>query len=273
MQSSVSSDFRHGQAYRMTNPSTKSSFSFLKRNFLHNKLDEVLRLWHRGSGQGSFFFAINDGEPSFQFAINLDFEDVSVPEPSQPGHGHHHPSHHPSAPLQSGGRRRKGPAKLAKNRQRAANFQAAKAAAAAATAADTPAPVTSFPGIGRAVGSASGPTLPLPLSKGDYFPSPPIPPTSVCTMLPSSTTTSTVAATSTVNTTAAATSFSNHVNQVMNEVLTDSDDDDDELVNSCGRCLSGYDSRSGPAYYCPMCRQYYHLACGNGHQCISFDIN
>ena len=240
----------------MTNPSTNSSFSFPKRNFLHAKLDEAIHLWHSGSGQGSFLFAINDGEPSFQFAINLDFEDVSVPEPSYPGHRHHQPSLHPSAPLQSGSRRRKGPAKLAKNRKRAAVFQAAKAAAAAATAADTPVAVTRFPGVGRAVGSGSGPTLPLPLSKGDVFPSPPPPPSSVCTTLTTSTTTSTVIASSTLNT-KAATSFSN---TVMNEVITDSDDDD-ELLNSCWRCLSGFDSdsRSGPAYLCPVCQKYYHL--------------
>ena len=244
----------------MTDPSTNSPFTVPKRNFLHSKLDEVLRLWHRGSGQGSFSFAIHDGEPSFQFAINLDFQDVSVPEPSQ----HQQPPQHPSAPhpLHSGVRRRKGPAKLAKNRRRAADFQAAKAAAAAATAAV----VTSFPGVGRAVGSGSGPTLPLPLSKGDFFPPPPHP-TSVCTMLTNSATT--VVDSSTLNTTAAATSSSH---QVMNEVLTDSDDDD-ELLHSCGRCLSGFDSdRSGPAYLCPVCRKYYHLECGNGHQCISFNF-
>ena len=253
----------------MTNTSSNSSFSFIKRSFLHSKLDEVLRLWHRGSGQGSFVFAINDGEPNFQFAINLDFEDVSVPEPSQPQHRPHQASQHPSAPLQSGVRRRKGPAKLAKNRKRAADFQAAKAAAAVATAADTPSAAISFPGVGRVVGTGSGPTLPLPLSKGDFFPPPPQPPTLACTTLTSSAITSTNSSTST-----AATSFSNPVpvQQVMNEVITDSDDDD-ELINSCGRCLSGYDSRSGPAYYCPICLQYYHLACGNGHQCISFDIN
>ena len=252
----------------MTNTSSNSSFSFIKRSFLHSKLDEVLRLWHRGSGQGSFVFTINDGEPNFQFAINLDFEDVSVPEPSQPQHRPHQASQHPSAPLQSGVRRRKGPAKLAKNRKRAADFQAAKAAAAVATAADTPSAAISFPGVGRVVGTGSGPTLPLPLSKGDFFP-PPQPPTLACTTLTSSAITSTNSSTSTST---AATSFSNPVpvQQVMNEVITDSDDDD-ELINSCGRCLSGYDSRSGPAYYCPICLQYYHLACGNGHQCITFN--
>ena len=236
----------------MNNSSTNSSFTFPKRNYLHSKLDEILRLWHRGSGQGSFSFAINDGEPSFQFAINLDFEDVSVTEPSQPGCHHTPPSQHSSAPLQSGVRRRKGPAKLAKNRKRAADFQAAKAAAAVATAADTPSAAISFPGVGRVVGTGSGPTLPLPLSKGAFFPPPPPqPPTLACTTLTSSAITSTNSSTST-----AATSFSNPVpvQQVMNEVITDSDDDD-ELINSCGRCLSGYDSRSGPAYYCPICLQ------------------
>ena len=134
-----------------------------------------------------------DGEPSLQFAINLDFEDVSVQEPPQPRH--HHPQH-PSANLQSGMRRRKGPAKLAKNRKRAADFQAAKAAASAAA-------VTSFPGVGRAVGTGTGPTLPLPLSKGDYFPPPPT--TSVCTTLTSSSTTTT--STTTSNTTTAHSGF------------------------------------------------------------------
>ena len=258
----------------MANSTT--TFSFPKRDYLvHAKLDEILRLWHRGSGQGSFSFNISDGNPNFQFGLQLDLEDGSGSE--LPQH-QNQPYQSPSGPPRHRVRRR-GPAKQAKNRQRAADYQAAKVAEQANPAS----PAYKFPGEGKPVGTASGPTLPLPLSKGAVFPPPatpvcstlastaPPPTSSVCTTLTSSSTTYTMAANSTSNTTTAATSSSNPVNEVMNEVVTDSDDDDEHL-NSCARCLCGFDSRSGPAYYCPVCTKHYHLACGNENQWVSFNF-
>ena len=168
----------------MADSTTVTTFSFTKRDFLHSKLDEVLRLWHRGSGQGSFTFNINDGDPTFQFGLHLDFEDGSGSEPT---HHQTQPQQHHSGPPRHVVRRR-GPAKQAKNRQRAAEYQAAKAAKEAAPASSA----YKFPGEGKPVGTASGPTLPLPLSKGASFP-PPTTHTPVCS-IPASTVPTTVAA-------------------------------------------------------------------------------
>ena len=63
------------------------SFTQEKRNYLHSKLDEVLRLWSRNSGQGYFNLVVNGGIPEFQFGVNLDMSDGLQPEhspPSQP---------------------------------------------------------------------------------------------------------------------------------------------------------------------------------------------
>ena len=48
------------------------SFSNDKRNYLHSKLDEVIRLWFRKTGQGYFNLVVNDGEPEFQHGVYLD---------------------------------------------------------------------------------------------------------------------------------------------------------------------------------------------------------
>ena len=133
--------------------SSSTSFSFPKRDFLHSKLDEIIRLWHRGVGRGSFFLSISDGTPTFEHGLRLGLEDGPASEPSHHQQPHHLPPNH---------RRRRGPAQIAKNRKRAALYQAAKAATAAASAVQAP----TFPGKGKVVGTASGPTLPIPLAKG-----------------------------------------------------------------------------------------------------------
>ena len=98
---------------------SSSLFSLPKREFLHQqKLDELLRVWARASGQGSFYLTVADGSPDFQFAIQLDFDDASAPEANFP------PQNHPQHRV----RKPRGPAQQAKNRKRAAEYQAAKAA-------------------------------------------------------------------------------------------------------------------------------------------------
>jgi hypothetical protein len=174
------------------------SFSNDKRNYLHEKLDEILRLWYRKAGQGYFNLVVNDGKPEFQYGVHLDMCDGLQPE-------HHHQPPPPRQPLQPGhdGARRGGPVPQARNRLRAAAHQAAKAAALAAnpakvTAVPAAAPTTvaapakifpatrKFPGEGQVVGRAEKPVLPLPIPNGIFFPHPT---SAVCSTLPSTTTT------------------------------------------------------------------------------------
>ena len=63
--------------------SSLATFSLEKRIFLHQQLNDILHLWARSSGQGSFYLSINDGTPNFQFGLHLDLmdRDSSVPEP------------------------------------------------------------------------------------------------------------------------------------------------------------------------------------------------
>ena len=89
--------------------SASSSFTFEKRVFLLSKLDEIIKLWARGSGQGSFYFTVNDGIPNLQLGLLIDLEDDPVPSPEQQSHEDH--KHRP--------RRHRGPAQQAKNRERA----------------------------------------------------------------------------------------------------------------------------------------------------------
>ena len=97
----------------MAIPAT-SSFTHQKRLFLLNKLDEVLKLWASGSGQGCFNFGVKNGNPTLQYNLQLDMEDLcgTVPAHYQPPQPRH-----------------RGPARRARDRQRAAQHQAAIAAA------------------------------------------------------------------------------------------------------------------------------------------------
>ena len=91
---------------------SSATFSLPKRDFLHSKLEEIIRLWARGSGQGTFYLSVIDGVPDFQCGIHLDFSDVSVPEHS---HQPAHQPHHHCGPR----RRHKGPAQRERDRLRA----------------------------------------------------------------------------------------------------------------------------------------------------------
>ena len=103
---------------------TTTTFSHKKRVFLLTKLDEVIKLWASGEGQGSFNFSVQNGTPSLQCGLQLDMADVIgiAPVPHQ-----HHANHDGVRP-----RRRRGPARQARDRQRAAQHQADLAAAVSA---------------------------------------------------------------------------------------------------------------------------------------------
>lgn len=262
-----------------SNTSLSASFTFDKCAFLHSKLDEVLRLWYRGSGQSSFLFSVDNGSPSFKVNLETDFDDGSGSEPQNPHY----------QPLRLV-KRRRGPAKQAKNRQRAAAYQAANAAASSARLDVTPAghragysasqppatPDYKFPGEGKPVGTGPGPSLPLPPPKGTVFPVPNVPKSS-----PSMTTSVTSGSTLTVATiTAAASSYPMHVvNSPLicrDEILSDSDVDEAEEETSCARCLLPFDSSNLSTEYsvagCPYCHKCYHRICGPGHQCLTFQF-
>jgi hypothetical protein len=240
------------------------SFSLDKRDFLHHKLDEILRSWARKSGHGTFFLSVTDGLPNFQFGLQLDLNDAgSAPGPR------HQPVQQVHQQHQSPQRRAQG--KQARNRARAAKFQAAKAASAAASAVSN----NPFPGQGHIVGTAPKPVLSLPLNIGDAFPPPstnfssPAAPasTSVVSSPPPSTSTASMAPSfSHVQ----STNFAGPV-KCRDAVLSDDSDDEteEEQFYRCGQCLKDIDSNS-PSYYCPLCVKCFHVPCIAGHNCTSF---
>ena len=95
------------------------------------------------------FSVIDDGNTDFQFGIQLDFNDVSELEDSQSDQLQHHG-------IRGGARGRgRGPARQARERARAAKFQAAQAVKAAKAASDSPSAAASkFPSEGQVVGKA-----------------------------------------------------------------------------------------------------------------------
>ena len=239
-----------------------STFTMDKRQYLHSKLDEVLRVWDRGTGKGSFIFIIKDGTPDFEFCSKLDFLDDSA-APEHPRHQPHHSNHSQFVP-----RRHRGPARRERDRQRAARHQAALAAKTAAVV-----PAASFPGEGKRVGNGTRPTLPIPLQKGDVFP-PPQNFSTVCTTL--STTPSTTVATSLSSVSAPVTSTSPSILQplttpmVVSTMVPDADSGDvSDEDEPCGRCKKHFDGRSNPTG-CPLCLNVYHSTCKPGHKCLSF---
>ena len=91
------------------------NFSPSKRQFLHQKLDETIRVWQRGSGKAYFIFIINDGRPDFEFCTKLDFSDAGHEQLHQPHSRDDHP------------RRHCGPTRRASDQERAAKYQTALA--------------------------------------------------------------------------------------------------------------------------------------------------
>ena len=149
-------------------------------------------------------------------------------------------------------------------------------AAAAAPAARR---ATAFPGPGHVVGTALQPVLPIPLKKGDVFP-PPTPastpvvssPPSEASPPPAPVVSSTPSGSRTLSANTAPTQ-SHPTNLAVpplkcrDEVLSEgSDDDDDNELYNCGRCLLDID-RNSASYYCPLCVKVFHTQCITGHQC------
>ena len=64
--------------HKMAEDARASTFSLNKRLFLLSKLDEVIQLWARGVGQGSFYFTVNDGIPNLQTGLLVGLEDDPV---------------------------------------------------------------------------------------------------------------------------------------------------------------------------------------------------
>ena len=89
---------------------------------LHQKLDDVLHLWARKSGSGSFHFTVNNGLPNLQFVPDLGMENAVA---SRATHHQHHEHHKVKV-------KHRGPSRKLKNRERAVRHQAALAAAAVA---------------------------------------------------------------------------------------------------------------------------------------------
>ena len=263
-----------------SNTVSPTSCTLDKRQFLHSKLDEILHVWARGSGQGSFIFIIKDGSPDFEFCSKIDFTDVSPPKQE----------------IQQNPQRSRGPARRERDRQRAAKHQAVCAArATAVSTAVTASPVSTFPGEGQQIGRAAGPTLPIPLQKGDVLPSLSNGAT-VCSSTLSTTTstvrTSLVSTTcsmkpstvcSTLSTPTVATSLlmisprlstttspsnliggTHHGGSDSENQYTDDSEDD-----PCKHCQRHLDMRSNPTG-CPLCLYVYHKMCLPGHKCVSF---
>ena len=257
------------------------SFSNEKRNFLHAKLDEIIRLWYQNAGQGYFNLVVNDGEPEFQCGVHLDMCDGQPEHPHQPT-----PSRQPPQPAHHGGVRHQGPGRKARNRLRAAAHQGAKSAALAAnpskaTAVPAAAPTTvaasanKFPGEGQTLGAAASPTLPLPLPKGAAFL--PFSAPAVCSTLSVVSSMSSVSSSMT-STTTMTTSLSQAPRTSVvapticrDELVNESDDEEaiDDQFTFCGQCLKKFDS-SSVFGCCPLCMKAYHRSCATGHTCMAY---
>ena len=251
------------------------SFSQEKRNYLHNKLDEVLRLWFRNAGQGYFNLVVNNGVPEFQFGVYSDMGDGLQPDQehsSSPQHVRVQASQTPSADARHHhGRRapRRGPARQARNRRRAAAHQAALTkkvnaeavvTAAATDTSDTVATTALFPGQGQILGTCHS--------------SPPSPPTVSSLPSVSSSLASNITTTSSTNTTSsvplpgkpAAVTPTVICND---ELVREESGEDDELFTFCGRCLKAFDADSDFGC-CSRCVKAYHRSCAAGHTCMSY---
>ena len=237
------------------------SFSQEKRNYLHSKLDEILRLWSRNSGQGYFNLVVNGGIPEFQFGVNLDMSDGLQPEHSPPPQPVRVPTRQ-DPPTSAGHSRvpRRGPARQARNRRRAAAHQAALASKAAAAETTVAAVVTDnnktvpavlFPGQGYILSSA-GKVVPPP------------PPTPGPVVVSSMTSTSNI--TTTTTNSAPLPGKPAFICKDELEGESEEEDEDDTLFTFCGRCLKSFDNDSG---CCSRCVKAYHRSCAAGHTCMS----
>ena len=156
-----------------------TAFSAEKRIFLLSKLDEVIKLWERGYGQGSFYFTVDNGVPSLHTGLQVGLEDDHVPDLQQP-----QPCHQGFQDPHSQTRKKRvrGPAQMAKNRKRAADHQARiRAATATTVTVDSVSSVVKLPFSGNILhlkkNTDTGIKAPI-LSSGRTSPTPSSPPSS-----------------------------------------------------------------------------------------------
>ena len=243
------------------------SFSQEKRDYLHFKLDEILRLWSRNAGQGYFNLVVNGGIPEFQFGVNLDMGDGLQPEHPPPPQQAHVPTRQdPHAAARHGRVPRRGPARQERNRRRAAAHQAALASKAATAETAVAAsdnneslPAVLFPGQGYILGTAV---------KTNYHVPPP-PPTPVVPLVISTTTSTSVSSSLTSNITITTPLPGKPAVICKDELEGESEEEDDTLFTFCGRCLKSFDSDSDYGC-CSRCVKAYHRSCAAGHTCMSY---
>ena len=107
-------------------PTNSFDLSFTEEAFLLSSLQEVVRIWDRGTGHASFNLQVKDGTADLQLNFQLGRPSdlhVAQPNPADPPH-HQHQGEHGQEHQHRHHRRHKGPARRAKDRVRAANYQA-----------------------------------------------------------------------------------------------------------------------------------------------------
>ena len=236
---------------------SSSNFTFEKRKFLLTKLDEIIKLWARGYGQGSFYFTVNDGDPNLQFGLHVDLEDDPAPGPEHHLH-----------------KRVCGPAQQAKNRERAIAHQARLRAAAAVaprpvavTAASRPTADTAATTLPRSAAATAAQQSSAQKVAPSTTASPAAPSSTAPAAMPriavASVSTSSLAATAASSTrpitflptvTSLSPSFPG-----LGRPLA--------VVDSyCSWCRNSFDGRSSPVC-CSSCKKFYHKKCHGSHSC------
>ena len=110
---------------------TSFNFTYSEEAFLLGNLQEVVKVWARGTGRASFNFNVCDGgaELALSFSLGLP-SDLHCSPPSPPSHAdHQHEQHHPR-------RRHKGPAQRERDRLRAEAHRSRQKITTAAPAVD-----------------------------------------------------------------------------------------------------------------------------------------
>ena len=238
----------------MTEDAASSTFSFAKREFLLSKLDEIIKLWARGIGQGSFYFTVNDGNPNLQFGLHVDLEDDPVPVLQDPQHQYKQ-------------KRVRGPAQQAKNRERAIAHQLRLKNAAGTAASDAAITAASrSPALGSALSTAASTAVSSSAVTPDASsgtvepPTPAVPAPSTAASAMSSSTNSTASSAAAPPATSLPTlsSLSPSFPGVGRPLA--------EIDSYCSWCRSTFDRRSSPAS-CSRCQRFFHKKCHGGHSC------
>ena len=119
-----------------------TTINFTEEAFLLSSLSEVVKIWGKGVGKASFSLQVDNGTADLQLSFKLglpsDLHVVPLVPPDPDPQLNQHQQEDAEQPFQQPGRqqqrRRKGPARRAKNRARAAHHQACLQAQSAAPA-------------------------------------------------------------------------------------------------------------------------------------------